>query len=177
MVNKQRSIEAERNHTLLWFLFIFSKEEEEMCGAADARTDLCEVKFYINTLGSQAAPGLSNGVLNTSCRSRFFKFKLGFVTQTVSEWFGLPFPVAGCGVFCSQDKCYATIPHCMNSGFSFYTGSPSLSQALESVPTELLKNAHDRCAHCFPPSVYVHLNGGDFSFCSSSLLYMKKWKK
>lgn len=27
----------------------------------------------------------------------------------------------------------------MNSGFGFYTGSPSLSQALESVPTELLK--------------------------------------
>lgn len=130
-----------------------------MCGAAHSRTDLCEVKFYINTLGSQAAPGLSNGVLNTSCQSRFFKFKLGFVTQTVSEWFGLPFPVAGCGVCFSQDKCYATIPHCMNSGFSFYTGSPSLSQALESVPTELLKNAHDRCAHCFPPSVYVHLNG------------------
>lgn len=42
----------------------------------------------------------------------------------------------------------------MNSGFGFYTGSPSLSQALESVPTELLKNTRNHSAHCSPPCAY-----------------------
>lgn len=32
---------------------------------------------------------------------------------------GLAFSLPNPGVWC-QDKCYATIPHCMNSGFAFF---------------------------------------------------------
>lgn len=82
--------------------------------------------------------------------------------QTVT---GLAFPSQSQGVVCcTQDKCYATIPHCMNSGFSFYTGSPSLSQAPKSLPTGLQSLTNMLHKTLFPTYTFVWLNLDSKSF-------------
>lgn len=76
--------------------------------------------------------------------------------QTVTS---LAFPSQSQGVVCySQDKCYATIPHCMNSGFSFYTGSPSLSQAPKSLPAGLQPLTNMLHNKLFPAFTFVWMS-------------------